>query len=56
MVLHIIKKLTKKIKALIIVHVWGNACKIEKLAPLLKKEYKINRGCIRSFRDEIFKW
>ena len=23
------KKLTKKIKALIIVHVWGNACKIE---------------------------
>ena len=32
------KKTHKKIKALIIVHVWGNACKIEKLAPLLKKK------------------
>ena len=37
MVLHITRK-REKIKALIIVHVWGNACKIEKLAPLLKRK------------------
>ena len=31
------KKTQKKIKALIIVHVWGNACEIDKLVPILKK-------------------
>lgn len=30
-------KTKKKIKALIAVHVWGNACKLEKLLPILKK-------------------
>lgn len=31
------KKTQKKIKALIIVHVWGNACEVDKLVPILKK-------------------